>query len=62
MHGVDHKEETHVDTILLVGTHKDRVKSPAEHEKISKLLYDTFKRKPAWLNVERFEKATFGAW
>jgi hypothetical protein len=58
LHGVDPKEEPPVAPILLVGTHKDRVKSPAEHEKISKLLYDTFKHKPAWSSVERFEKAT----
>ncbi len=42
----------------MVGTHKDLVKSPAELEKISKLLYDTFKHKPAWSSVDRFEKAT----
>jgi hypothetical protein len=58
LHGVDPKEEPPVAPILLVGTHKDRVKSPAEHENISKLLYDKFKHKPAWSSVELFEKAT----
>ena len=58
LHGVDREQEPPVAPILLIGTHKDRVKSPAEHENISKLLYDTFKHKPAWSSVELFEKAT----
>lgn len=38
--------------IILVGTHKDKVKSPAQHENISKLLYDTFCDTPAWPYLE----------
>ena len=44
--------------ILLVGTHKDVVVSPEQHENISTMLYHTFSRKPAWSSVQRFDKAT----
>jgi hypothetical protein len=40
--------------IILVGSHKDLVSSPKEHERISKMLCDTCKAAPAWSSVEHF--------
>ena len=37
--------------LILVGTRKDIVRSPADHEKISILLFDTFSRSKAWPSV-----------
>ena len=34
--------------ILIIGTHKDKVPSPKDHELISKMLYDTFSQTLAW--------------
>ncbi len=47
---VDHS----VAPIILVGSHKDLVSSPKEHERISKMLCDTFKSTPVWSSVEHF--------
>ena len=56
-HAVDPKDHT-VAPVILVGTHKDVVKDPADHEYISKMFYETFSRKSAWSNVHPFKKAT----
>eukprot|EP00392_Amoebophrya_sp_AT5.2_P019627 g20561.t1 len=37
--------------LVLVGTRKDIVRSPSDHEKISILLFDTFSRNKAWPSV-----------
>jgi GTPase SAR1 family protein len=47
-------EDHRVDPIILVGSHKDVVSSPREHERISKMLCDTFKSSPVWSSVEHF--------
>lgn len=43
--------------VFLVGTHKDRVSSPGQHEDISVILYDTFSGLPVWPAVEPFAEA-----
>ena len=46
----------HADTndtapIALIGTRKDRITSPADHQRISTILYDIFSSSLAWSNV-----------
>ena len=57
-HARDPKEDPAIAPIILIGTHKDRVSSPEDHERISKMLDTHFSGKPAWASVERFTKAT----
>jgi GTPase SAR1 family protein len=47
-------EDHSVAPIILVGSHKDRVSDPKEHERISKMLGDKFRSAPAWSSVEHF--------
>jgi hypothetical protein len=56
-HAVDANEDPEIAPIILVGTHKDRVPSAADHVMISKKLDEIFSGKPAWSSVERFKKA-----
>jgi GTPase SAR1 family protein len=42
--------------VLLVGTHRDSVCSPVEHEAISRLIYDQFKAMPAFYAVIPFKQ------
>ena len=56
-HAVDANEDPEIAPIILVGTHKDRVSSSADHVMISEMLDKTFSGKPAWSSVERFKKA-----
>lgn len=52
------KDDTKPVPILLIGTHKDEVRSPAEHERISDLLYNTFRSTAVWrTSVEMFHTA-----
>jgi GTPase SAR1 family protein len=44
--------------IMLVGTHKDKISSPADHEVISKLLHDKFASSPVWSSVLAFKEGT----
>jgi GTPase SAR1 family protein len=44
--------------ILLIGSHKDKVRSPADHEAISTLLYDRFGSSPVWSSVVEFSEGT----
>eukprot|EP00300_Choanocystis_sp_HF-7_P018405 c20031_g1_i4.p1 GENE.c20031_g1_i4~~c20031_g1_i4.p1 ORF type:complete len:1055 (+),score=191.90 c20031_g1_i4:1637-4801(+) len=37
--------------VFIIGTHKDHVGDPKEHEDMSKWLHDTFVHTPAWTNV-----------
>jgi len=60
-HAVDPKEEPEIAPIVLVGTHKDRVSSSADHEMISKMLDKTFSGKRAWSSVERYTNASVPA-
>jgi GTPase SAR1 family protein len=41
-HAADPKDHSDMAPIILVGSHKDRMSSPKQHERISKLLCDTF--------------------
>ena len=41
-------------SILLVGTHKDRVPDPRDHERISGLLTDRLQANPSWVRVAPF--------
>jgi len=59
-HAVD-KTDGSIAPIFLVGTHKDVVDSPKEHERISAMLDKTFCRKAAWASVQRFAKATLSS-
>jgi hypothetical protein len=59
-HAVD-KTDGSIAPIFLVGTHKDAVDSPKEHERISAMLDETFCRKAAWASVHRFAKATLSS-
>jgi hypothetical protein len=40
---------------MLVGTHKDRVREPREHELISRLLYEQFREYPSWPSVSEWQ-------
>ncbi len=42
-------------SIILVGTHKDRVQQPREHELISGLLYQQFREHPSWPSVSEWQ-------
>lgn len=44
--------------IIIVGTHKDKVPNPADHEQISQLLYDTFSTKNAWRGIVSHKNGT----
>jgi len=44
--------------IFLVGTHKDAISSPADHEAISLLIYEKFKTSPAFGSVVPFKRGT----
>lgn len=44
--------------IFLVGTHKDTISSPADHEAISLLIYEKFKTSPAFGSVVPFKRGT----
>ena len=37
--------------VALIGTRKDKVPSPADHQRISTILYDNFSTSPAWPNL-----------
>lgn len=41
-------KDSGIPPILLVGTRKDKVRSPGDHQKISKILIDTFQTSAAW--------------
>lgn len=43
--------------IALIGTRKDKIASPADHQKISTILYDQFCSSLAWSNVIENENA-----
>jgi GTPase SAR1 family protein len=47
-HAADPKDPSDVAPIILVGSHKDRVSDLKEHERISKLLCNTFQSMPVW--------------
>jgi hypothetical protein len=47
-HAADPEDHRDMAPIMLVGSHKDRVSSPKQHEHISKLLCDKFQSMPAW--------------
>ena len=57
MHAVDPKDGS-IAPILLIGTHKDKVPHPEQHEAISKLLDDKFQAHPAWSTVQRNKEGT----
>ena len=38
-------------SIVIIGTRKDKVSSPAIHEEINTLLCETFKKKIAWESI-----------
>ena len=42
-------------SIILVGTHKDRVQQPRDHELISGLLYQKFREHPSWPSVSEWQ-------
>jgi GTPase SAR1 family protein len=42
--------------ILLVGTHKDEIHSPKQHEEISKMLWNEFHSSPVWTSVISFQE------
>jgi GTPase SAR1 family protein len=42
--------------IILVGTHKDQICSPKQHEDISKMLWDEFNASPVWSSVIPFRE------
>jgi GTPase SAR1 family protein len=42
--------------IILVGTHKDVICSPMQHEQISKMLHDEFHLSPVWASVIPFQE------
>jgi hypothetical protein len=44
--------------VLLIGTHKDLISSPADHEAISACIYDKFKTSPAFGSVVPFKQGT----
>ncbi len=44
--------------VLLVGTHKDKVRSPVDHEAISKLLHHRFGSSPVWSYLLQFSEGT----
>jgi GTPase SAR1 family protein len=44
--------------IFLIGTHKDVIRSPADHESISVLIYEKFKTSPAFGSVVPFKRGT----
>jgi hypothetical protein len=44
--------------IFLVGTHKDAINSPTDHEAISLLIYEKFKTSPAFGSVVPFKRGT----
>ena len=52
MHAVDPTDGS-IAPILIIGTHKDKVPYPEQHEAISKLLDDLFQAHPAWSRVLR---------
>ena len=52
MHAVDPTDGS-IAPILIIGTHKDKVPDPEQHEAISKLLDDLFQAHPAWSRVLR---------
>ena len=52
MHAVDPADGS-IAPILIIGTHKDKVPYPEQHEAISKLLDDLFQAHPAWSRVLR---------
>jgi hypothetical protein len=41
--------------MFLVGTHKDKISSPADHEAMSNLLRDKFWSSPVWSSVQAFK-------
>ena len=43
--------------IALIGTRKDKVSSPTDHQRISTILYDSFKNSLAWPSVIENNKA-----
>ncbi len=47
VHAVDPSDNS-LAPIVIIGTHKDKVSNPKEHEAISKMLYDTFSHTSAW--------------
>ena len=52
MHAVDPSDNS-IAPILLLGTHKDKVPHPEQHEAISRLLDEKFQDHPAWATVQR---------
>ena len=42
-------------SIMLVGTHKDRVREPREHELMSGLLHEQFREHPSWPSVSEWK-------
>jgi len=47
VHAVDPSDNS-LAPIIIVGTHKDKVSEPKEHEEISKMLYERFSHCSAW--------------
>ena len=47
VHAVDPSDNS-LAPIVIIGTHKDKVSDPKDHEAISKTLYDTFSHTSAW--------------
>ena len=45
-----------ITSILLVGTHKDKVQEPREHEYVNNNLYDALRDIPAWHRVVWFQE------
>ena len=56
MHAVDSKDGS-LAPILLVGSHKDKVSRPEDHEAISMILDDKFQCHRVWSQVTRFKEA-----
>jgi ubiquitin/GTPase SAR1 family protein len=44
--------------IILVGTHKDIIYSPKQHEEVSKMLWDEYHSSPVWTSVLSFHEGT----
>jgi hypothetical protein len=57
-HSVGTSETVETAPVAFVGTRKDIVISPSDHERISTILYSNFHRSVIWPSVVEYDKAT----
>jgi GTPase SAR1 family protein len=56
MHSVSRKDKSQA-PILIIGSHKDKVRNSEDHDNISKILEGHFKNHRAWKWVKKFKKS-----